>query len=63
MNDLSARVEFTIDTDAPVDDAWLQALQQHIATHLPVEIGWAGVHRFSMQVKSDREVDPDPPNA
>jgi hypothetical protein len=50
---------FTVEVDQPVDDAWLIDMQEYFATHLPPGIEWTGVHKFSMQVSDDRELDPN----
>lgn len=58
--DTGTRLSFSIETDAPVTDGWLQALQAHIAGNLPDGITWAAVRRYSIQVEEPHEVDPLP---
>ena len=56
----SSRITVAIDVDADVPDEWWQKLQDHIATNLPPGITWASVHRYSLQIQANREVDPLP---
>jgi hypothetical protein len=56
----SESILYSIEVAAGVSDAWLQAAQDYFAANLPPDVGWASVHKFSLQVQEDREVDPTP---
>jgi len=55
---ISESIIFSFEVDFAVTDAWMQDAQNYFAANLPEGVGWASVHKFSMQVQEDREVDP-----
>lgn len=57
-NDMSTRIFYSVEVDSPVTDEWLLDVQDYFATHLPDGVNWLAVHKFSLQVQEDREIDP-----
>lgn len=56
----SEAISYSVEVDQPVSDVWLQDAQDYFAANLPPGVGWEAVHKYSLQVQEDREIDPNP---
>lgn len=54
------QIPYTVEIGAQVTDEWWQDAQDYFAANLPPDVSWASVHKYSLQVQEDREIDPNP---
>jgi hypothetical protein len=57
---ISEMILYSVEVEQAVPDSWLQDAQNYFAENLPPGITWQSVHKYSLQVQEDREIDPNP---